>query len=66
MGPQHRPPAYLPGREVVLPRLSSVSFFSFVAFQPRDAGVAVATEVLRSIKIRFLRDSPKSSKKGEV
>lgn len=41
------PCVHLPGREVVLPRLSSVSFFSFVAFQPRDAGVAVATEVLK-------------------
>lgn len=57
-------PSYLLGYRIVLSRLTSASFFSFVAFQPGDTGLAVATKILRSKKTRWLRDSWKSSIKG--
>lgn len=46
------PPSYLMDNGIKLPRLTSTCFFSFVAFQPRHTGLAVATEVLMRIKIR--------------
>lgn len=45
-------PSYLSGHRIILSRLTSTSFFSFVTFQPWDTGLAVATKVLMSIKIR--------------